>query len=101
MERRVMGNCHARCEAREKREITSNSYLSLLLGKHRLLPSMPISTIRTTKLFCGHPLTLVRHSSQDMSLLHGCLTFQRRMSRIRVSQSKLFDIGSRPTPSGS
>jgi hypothetical protein len=29
MERRVTGNCHARCEAGEKREITSNSYLSL------------------------------------------------------------------------
>ena len=25
----MTGNCHARCEAREKREITSNSYLSL------------------------------------------------------------------------
>jgi hypothetical protein len=25
----VTGNCHARCEAGEKREITSNSYLSL------------------------------------------------------------------------
>jgi hypothetical protein len=29
MERRVTGNCHARCEAGEKREMTSNSYLSL------------------------------------------------------------------------
>ncbi len=29
MERRVTGNCHARCEAGEKREIISNSYLSL------------------------------------------------------------------------
>ena len=29
MERRVTGNRHARCEAGEKREITSNSYLSL------------------------------------------------------------------------
>src|SRR2546425_13264574 len=29
MERRVTGNCHGRCEAGEKREITSNSYLSL------------------------------------------------------------------------
>ena len=29
MERRVTGNCHARCEAGEKKEITSNSYLSL------------------------------------------------------------------------
>jgi hypothetical protein len=29
MERRVTGNCHARCETGEKREITSNSYLSL------------------------------------------------------------------------
>jgi hypothetical protein len=29
MERRVTGNCHARCEAGEKRAITSNSYLSL------------------------------------------------------------------------
>jgi len=29
MERRVTGNCHARCEAGEKREIASNSYLSL------------------------------------------------------------------------
>jgi hypothetical protein len=25
----VRGNCHARCEAGEKREMTSNSYLSL------------------------------------------------------------------------
>ncbi|HYU74189.1 MAG TPA: hypothetical protein VEL31_16070 [Ktedonobacteraceae bacterium] len=25
----MTGNCHARCEAGEKREITSNSYLSL------------------------------------------------------------------------
>jgi hypothetical protein len=25
----VTGNCHARCEAGEKREMTSNSYLSL------------------------------------------------------------------------
>jgi|SRR5437763_12683002 len=29
MERRVMGNYQARCEAGEKKEITSNSYLSL------------------------------------------------------------------------
>src|SRR5436309_2052396 len=29
MERRVTGNCHARCETGEKRAITSNSYLSL------------------------------------------------------------------------
>jgi hypothetical protein len=29
MERRVTGNCHARCETGEKREIASNSYLSL------------------------------------------------------------------------
>ena len=29
MERRVTGNRHARCEAGEKREMTSNSYLSL------------------------------------------------------------------------
>ena len=29
MERRVRGNSHARCEAGEKTEITSKSYLSL------------------------------------------------------------------------
>ncbi len=29
MERRVRGNSHARCEAGEKTEIVSNSYLSL------------------------------------------------------------------------
>jgi len=29
MERRVTGNCHARCEAGEKAEIISKSYLSL------------------------------------------------------------------------
>ena len=29
MERRVTGNCHARCETGEKRAIISNSYLSL------------------------------------------------------------------------
>ena len=34
MERRVTGNCHARCEAGEKREITSNSYLSLYQLMH-------------------------------------------------------------------
>ena len=33
MERRVMGNYQARCEAGEKKEITSNSYLSLSSSK--------------------------------------------------------------------
>lgn len=28
MERRMMGNCHVRCEAGEKLEIISNPYLS-------------------------------------------------------------------------
>lgn len=32
MERRVRGNSHARCEAGEKSEITSNTYLSSSLG---------------------------------------------------------------------
>ncbi|HAQ7796540.1 TPA: peptidase P60 [Streptococcus pyogenes] len=32
MERRVRGNSHARCEAGEKMEITSKSYLSLSIG---------------------------------------------------------------------
>src|SRR6266851_7986015 len=43
MERRVTGNCHARCEAGEKKEITSNSYLSLyevrcFIGWYRHIP---------------------------------------------------------------
>lgn len=32
MERRVRGNFHARCEAGEKMEIISKSYLSLSIG---------------------------------------------------------------------
>src|SRR5436190_7304254 len=39
MERRVTGNCHARCEAGEKREITSNSYLSLFGFSIRQYPT--------------------------------------------------------------
>jgi type IV secretion system protein VirD4 len=35
MERRVMGNYHARCEVGENSEITSKSYLSL--SKHFLI----------------------------------------------------------------
>src|SRR2546429_7823147 len=43
MERRVTGNCHARCEAGEKREITSNSYLSLFSFPTVIYVSFPTS----------------------------------------------------------
>ncbi|XUB37135.1 hypothetical protein IGI41_002151 [Enterococcus sp. DIV0876] len=39
MERRVRGNYHARCEAGEKMEITSKSYLSLSVGWTNLTDS--------------------------------------------------------------
>jgi hypothetical protein len=44
MERRVTGNCHARCEAGEKREMTSNSYLSLFSFPTLIYMSLPKST---------------------------------------------------------
>lgn len=43
MERRVTGNCHARCEAGEKREMTSNSYLSLFSFPTVMYVSFPTS----------------------------------------------------------
>ena len=44
MERRVTGNCHARCEAGEKKEMTSNSYLSLFSFPTIIYMSLPKST---------------------------------------------------------
>ena len=65
MERRVTGNCHARCEAGEKREITSNSYLSL----YQLMSASAILQFWTLAMLAYVFLEQEQHRLRD--------TFQR------------------------
>ena len=58
----MTGNCHARCEAGEKREITSNSYLSLyqvrsFIGWYRHITLVMLAHAFLTAI-CAHTIPL-------------------------------------------
>jgi len=70
MERRVTGNCHARCEAGEKREITSNSYLSLYEVRSYIGWYRHITLVMLAHAFLASICATTHHSTSSPTARH-------------------------------